>query len=587
VHYSRITDRHELDSLIAFHNSQNVPIALDTETTGLDPFSDRITDFILTGRTTDSAVMCPASLLGAVSLLSCPLVLHNFKFDFRMLLAAGVDLRGREFQDTMLMHHLVDENASHSLDAIVQDYYQDTYKEDFWNAHKTFQDATAESQLEYACKDAIYTLRLYYDLSEALQGREKLVEHVHRLARALHATEVLGIAVDVPYMQALGEKLGERIEILKREMRATCEVACQMVELNEWSKKIAAYKTDKGKAGVPKPEFSFDSSKQLISLLYSELRLPAQKNEKTKSVSVDWDSLEALKGKHPAIDKIQEYRGHQKVYGTYIEGTFERLRKGRIYPSFNVNGTVTGRISHSAPNLAQLPRDGGVRGIYVPDPGRVLISRDFSSLEVVIEANLTKDKNLVKICREGVSKHDITAAELKIDRQAAKTLNFAMQYWCTPFKVAKLLDISKGEAELVWAKFWDVYSGPKKLKAFTDKCVVEGKPIESLFGRRRHFDARPRGENDGDFRQAYNFIVQSPGADLTSRAFYLMAEWLGEMKYGRALWSIHDELLVEAKIEHAQEVDHRLGWQMTEVGNEIGLEIPLKSESSGNMDRWE
>jgi DNA polymerase-1 len=321
-------------------------------------------------------------------------------------------------------------------------------------------------------------------------------------------------------------------------------------------------------------------------LLYNTIGLPEQKSSKTKNISVDDTALENLKSQHQIVPLLQEYRGHHKIYSTYIEGTLEHSDHGRIYPSFNVNGTVTGRLAHSAPNMANLPKEGGVRGIYLAEDDHFLLSLDYSQLEVCIEANLTHDPNLVKIFLEGASKHDITAKELNVDRDTAKTLNFALQYWCSAWKVSQLLDVNAFEGQRIWNRYWEIYSGPKLLKEKTDQMVEAGTPIVSLFGRKRRFAPGKRPEWSGDYRQAYNFIIQSPGADITSRAFYLVDAALREKGWGKGLFTVHDELLLSVKKEHIVEAEALALKVMVGVGEELNLKYPLKAESSGGMERW-
>src|SRR5262249_12935152 len=156
-----------------------------------------------------------------------------------------------------------------------------------------------------------------------------------------------------------------------------------------------------------------------------------------------------------------------------------------------------------------------------------------------LEANLTGDKNLIRMLENGESKHDLTARELGCDRHTAKTLNFALQYWASHFKVAKLLGCSEPEALKIYNKYWKIYEGPKKLKAWTDNEINEGRPLKTLFGRKRRFEQRRRSAWDGDYRQGYNFLVQGTGADITSQAFYRMDEWFASRDRGRCLFTVH------------------------------------------------
>lgn len=578
-----------MKELISWLNSNAEWVALDLETTGLDGFKDDIVD-VQVGWGEEVSIF-RSEFADELPALSTRPVLHHGKFDIGFLARKGIDVTHWQYHDTMLLGHLLDENRdSYSLDSYVKELWNDPYKEEFWAKYKSYQEAPEEARYAYGAADILYTGRLYEHLLGSFEADEiptLLLQHVHRLQYALLKTEIAGIKVDTEYLVNLGVNLKSKIETLLPQMREMVSLEADLVELCLWIKELDKRKTVKGKARVPRPQFSFDSSAQLQTLLYNHLSLPIQYNDKTKNVSVDDSSLERIKGQHPVVPLIQEYRGLNKVYTAYIDGTLERMRDGRIYPEFRVNGTATGRISHANPNLGQLPKTGGVRGIYRPEEGNVFLSADYSQLEVCIEANLTGDTQLARIFTEGLSKHDITSTELRVSRDTAKKLNFALQYWCTARKVAKLLGVTEHEGEEIWKRYWEIYSGPKALKERTDRCVDSGEHLVTAFGRRRRFPVRRRTEFDGDYRQAYNFLIQGTGADLTSRAFYLISEWLQEQCLGRGLFTVHDEILLECSEKHWKTVEDRLIYTMVSVGDEVGLKIPLKAESSGPMSRWQ
>lgn len=566
-------------------------VAFDIETTGLTR-TDKIISAAVTGPTANDVAFFGPEMLH--ELLSAPsgliYVFHNAPFDLRHLAWAGVSLATKFlYRDTLILSHLLDENGEHGLGSLVKRYFNDNYKEEFWGKYKNFEAAPKEEGKAYNAKDVHYTLRLYRDLLTGLESDgvpESLSDHVHSLQRALLDTEIQGIAVDRDYLMHKGVDLKTRIEELRPRMQSLVSDAISIIECDDWVKEIEKRKTPKGRAGVSRPVFSFDSAKQLQALLYGVLALPEQRNEKTKAVSTDYDSLEKIKDLHPVIPLILEYREAQKIYGTYIEGTLERMVEGRIYPSFNVAGTATGRISHSNPNMGNMPRDGGIRGMFVPDARHVFISADFSQLEVCLSAHFTRDSNLLRIINEGVSQHDITAASLAIPRGLAKTVNFGMAYGCSHFKVAKVLGVSNEKGKEAYDKYWETYSGQKRVM---DECagkVDSGDPIISPFGRRRRFEVRTRKSWDSAYRQAWNALVQGTGSDCTSRAFYRTDDILRAKNIGRALFTIHDEILCQVKKEHWEEAQKILVNTMQSVGNEIALTIQLKAEPSGACERW-
>jgi DNA polymerase-1 len=566
--------------------------ALDLETTGLGR-QDRIISGAVTGPTENDVAFFSPELIH--ELLKAPygscFILHNASFDLKHLAWAGVRLHDHfEYTDTLILSHLLDENGEHGLGYLVKRYFDDNYKEEFWKKYKAAQDAPKEELAWYNARDVHYTFRLRALLQELLTNDgvpSELRSHVHQLQLSLLGTEIAGVAVDRDYLIQKGVELKARIESLLPKMREMVAAEIDIIECDEWVREIEKRKTPAGRARVPRPSFSFDSSKQVMALLYDRLELERQYNQKTKNLSVDYDSLEKLKNAHPIVAEIQTYRELNKVYTAYIEGTLERLVDGRVYPSFNVCGTATGRISHSNPNLGQLPREGGIRGIYVPDPGHVFISADFAQLEVCLSAHFTRDANLLAIVEGGASQHDITSTSLGIPRHQAKTLNFAMQYGCSHYKVAKILGVSEKEGKRLYDKYWETYSGQKRVMDQCANRVDRGEPIISPFGRRRRFEVCKRAPWDSAYRQAWNALVQGTGSDCTSRAFYLADQRLRGLGIGRALFTVHDEILIQAKKENSEEAVKILVDAMQQVGQQLQLSVTLKADCSGPMPRWE
>ncbi len=591
-----LSSEKEVWDIIEHHVDKNSVVVLDTETTSVNPHEAQLVDIQINGREDDEALNFPAEFahcLLAFNDAPNTLVFHNFKYDLIVLSRVNglFQQLASRVRDTMLMSHLVDENRdSHSLNSWVLELTGDTYKDDFWRKHASYLDASVDERLAYSCADIVYTRRLYLHLTARLTQSgvgDSLVQHVHRLASALFRTELEGIAIDVPYLSDIGITLNTQIEEIKPKMKALVELPVEAVELDMWQHELDKRKTPKGKAGVPRPVFSWDSNKQIQALLYGELGLPVQKNEKTRSISVDDASLEKINTHHAIVPLLQKYRGLHKVYGAYIEGTLDRMREGRIYPSFNINGTVTGRISSSNPNMQQLPKDGGIRGIYVPDSGYRFITCDYAQLEVTLAAHFSRDKQLLKIVEEGASQHDITAESLGIPRDLAKTLNFAAQYRCSHYKVAKLLGVTEEEGKRIYDKYWQTYSGLKRLMDTCDRMVDSGKFIVNPFGRIRRFEEKKRSPWDKAYRQAFNALIQGTGADLCSRAFYLVDDALRASGAGKGLFTVHDELVVTVLKERVDEGRALLQSVMKTVGEEIRLTVPLSTDCSEGVERWE
>lgn len=564
-------------------------LVFDLETTGLNKRDDKVLELSISVPGTDVGLVYSPDFLPLLKEYRGTLVGHNIvDFDQAFLIPFGVHMDPDRVHDTMLVHHLWDENKSHKLDDIVKEHYQDDYKEVFWSKYKEYSDAPEEERVIYAGKDTVYTARLYSLLADLIASGEinlDLVRHVHHLAFALAETSRRGVRVDLPYLTDLGVKLKTRLNELDPLMRSSAEIEIKAVEYELWLKELDQRSTVKGKAGVPKPVFNFNSPKQLQRLLYDQLGMPKQ--YKKKKLTTEFDALEAVKHLHPMVGYLQEQRELGKLYGTYVEGITQWLNGELIYPEFHVNGTVTGRISHSKPNLGNLPKTGGYRGFIVPEPGMVIISADFSQLEVCLAAHFTQDKSLLSIIYEGKSQHDITAAGMEIKRDLAKPVNFSMQYGASHFKVANLLGVSPEEGLIAYNKYWATYAGLKQGMDACGKMVDEGTPIVTLYGRKRRFEKRDRKPWDQAYRQAWNAKVQGTGADMTSISFYRVHEELKRRGWGYGLWTVHDEVLISVHTQYAVDAEKLLCETMVGIGTELGLSVPLKVESSGAMSRWE
>ncbi len=552
---------------------------LDTETTSLDPFVATVVSYTVAVPSGEDVYFFPGHFLTTLKELKVPLVLQNFKYDFAVCYRNGVDLRiNGLLHDTMLLDHLVNEENEHSLDAMVKRHFNDPYKEVFWGLrvrtvqkrmevvteycehcedmdrewscgcckkelklvdvqeeykYEKIEDATEEELIEYSGKDAGYTAKIYLKL--VFDVPIVLAEQVRQFALALYDTELRGIAVDLPYLNEKGVDLGSKLTLLESQFKESCLLDIETIELELYEKELDKRKTIKGKASVRRPRFNLASTAHICTLLYDKLRLPERKSKKG-SRTVDDAALESLAEGHPAVQNLRLYRESYKVKTSFIDGTLEKMRGNRIYPSFNINGTVTGRISSSSPNMQQLPRDGGVRGIYIPDPGYVFLSYDYSQLEVTLAAHFSRDPNLLRIVSEGASQHDITAEGLGITRNLAKTVNFAMQYGAGVQKIQLVLGCTEVEAQRAYDNYWLTYKG---LHQFIQEChrkIEVGEPLASPFGRVRHLPSKPQiDEEHGDsgfyskrdkafvywrdiywrgvLRQGPNSLIQGTGAD--------------------------------------------------------------------------
>lgn len=587
MQFIRIDSEDQLTPLLA--RFKDADLALDTETTSKDAKVAELLKIVFSfdGETSYS---CDAELLPLIPLTQVKrLRIQNFKYDYHVLYRHGVNLLEVPVIDPMLLHHLVDENAEYNLEYLTRTYYEDTYKKVFWDKYKTYEEASPEDALEYECKDAIYHYKLVDLLLDKLTGKQVLIQHVHRLANELLRTEIEGIRVDRPLMEATKENMGGQIDAYLPALRREFSVECQEWEFNKWDEEINKRIKPDARARVAKPDFNFGSTKQIQWLLYEKLKLPVLTRTKTKAPSTDYDTICKLLEQCGRLVIYRDYIDIKTIYGTFVKGLLERVTDGKIYPEFNVNGTVTGRISHSNPNMGNMPKEGVYRNFFLPDIDHAIIGADYEQLEIVIEAHVTSDPNLAKIVSEGASKHDITAEGLKIDRATAKTVNFALGYHCGVNKLSKILKCSHKEAQYQYNKYWDLYFGCRDLKLKTDMLVDAGLPVANLFGRKRSFPTvyPEPWMRDSAKRQAYNFMIQGPGGDFMNRSFYIAAKQFRERGYGRMLWTVHDEAVASVKREHVEEASALLVTTMQNVPKEYNLKYALKAKPYGPFLMWQ
>jgi len=496
--------------------------------------------------------------------------------DTIILYKHGIDIRDKQVYNLIDMHHLIDENANHSLDTRVKEVFNDPYKEIFWGKYQNYEDAPESEATEYACKDAIYTYRL--GVKDLQQVPTDLYQHVKSLGRSLLETELNGLKVNLRLIQETKDSLDTEIQAYLPKLKEEFYEQTEIWELQEWAKEISKRKSNDGRLRVQRPVFNFDSDKQIAWLVYEALKCPALVKTKTGNPSTNSEALLALSESRPALKTLCQYKETKAIYNTFVEGMLTRVENNRIYPHFNVSGTATGRLSHSDPNMGNLPKTGVIRNFFIPDVEMAIIGADYSQLEVVIEANLTNDPNLIRILTEGASKHDITAEGLGIDRNQAKTLNFALQYGAGAGKVGKILGVSKHEAEDIFRRYWELYSGINALKEKVNEEIERTGQITNLAGRTRHFP-RPRDKYEmyRQQRQAYNFLIQGVAAECCNRAFY---------RYGKGLFSVHDEIVAQVPIADAETEKARLIQVMENISKDFNFKYSLKAVAYGPFDCW-
>ena len=498
---------------------------------------------------------------------------HNLKFDLGLLYRHGIE-RKRDFADTMLLAWLLDPESSVGLDSVAKRMlghdmiaYKETVKKG-----EDFSNVAIDAACRYASEDAYITYLLYFKLLDAHKAKSShLIEEARKveypLVNTLIAMEFAGIKLDVEFFQKLAASTKERLEAL----------TARIYEL----------------AGT---EFNINSTKQLASVLFEQLGLPPVK--KTKSgYSTNEATLQALRGKHPIIELILEYRELFKLKSTYIDPLLEHAKKDahhRIYTHFVQTGTATGRLASKNPNLQNIPIKTEVgrriRYGFIAEEGYKLVGIDYSQIELRLLAHFSKDPALLEAFRKGRDIHTETAiklfgeSEAAAKRHIAKSINFGLIYGMGSKKLAETLGISTKEAKAIIESYFRSFPTVKSYLESIQEFAKSHGYVETLLGRRRYFDfASATGARLAAFlREAVNTVFQGSAADLIKMAMNAIDKELQGEGDARMLLQIHDELIFEVPQERAEEFAHRFKELMEGI---YTLEVPLEC-SVAIADRW-
>jgi len=418
--------------------------------------------------------------------------------------------------------------------------------------------------------DAAELIRLWEKLYDTLieQGMEELYNRIEApLIPVLAQMERVGFMVDPEVLRDLDKEFSSRLD-----------------ELTE-----AVYR-EAGHA------FNIQSTKQLGTVLFEEMGLPAVKKTKT-GYSTDIEVLEKLSGSHPIIDMLIEYRQISKLKSTYIDGLLDKIdpRDHRIHTRFSQTGTATGRLSSNDPNLQNIPvrQEVGrqIRQAFVAaDEAHILVDADYSQIELRVLAHISEDPAFIRAFTEGEDIHTRTASEI-FDipigdvtfemRRRAKAVNFGIVYGISDYGLSRNLGITRVEAQRYIDQYFVRYPG---IKAYMDRVIAEGREkgyVTTLLGRRRpipelrskNYTVRSFGE-----RAAMNTPIQGSAADIIKMAMIAVARKLDEMKLrSKLILQVHDELIVDAAREETDMVIEILKEQMEHV---IELKVPLVADIS-------
>lgn len=506
---------------------------------------------------------------------------HNLKFDYRVLLNAGIEVKGIEF-DTMIASFLLNPGTrQHGLDALTftEFGFEKISKEDLLGKGKEkieFREVETEKLGIYSCEDADFTNRLVAQLDKPLHknGLEKLFKEIEMpLVKVLADMEEAGIEIDVKFLQEMNKEMDKRIAELEKKI----------------------YKS----AGL---EFNIKSTKQLAEVLFDKLEISTGEIKKTKTgISTAADELDKLKDAHPIITLIQEYRELTKLVSTYVKALPELVnpKTKRIHTSFNQTVAATGRLSSSEPNLQNIPvrtelgRE--IRKAFVAPRGKKLLALDYSQIELRLAAHLSGDEKMIEAFKNGADIHTSTAAEInqvspeavsKQMRNEAKAINFGVLYGQGAHGLAQAAGVPYWRAKEFIDQYFSVYTGVRK---YLDESIVfaqEKGYVETLLGRRRYLpeiNSSVMMVKKAAERMAVNTPLQGTAADMIKKAMIEVAAEIENKKLpARLLLQVHDELIIEVEEKAVLEVAASIKKIMEEV---LVLKVPVIVEAKFG-DSW-
>ncbi|MCB1720736.1 MAG: DNA polymerase I, partial [Alphaproteobacteria bacterium] len=609
--YTLINDEKTLQAWIddAYKRGE---VCIDTETTALTPVKAKLVGISLSSEVGKAAyiplghVAEQADLLGesqgadipqlsmdkALGMLkplledkSVMKVAHNMKYDWQLFAKHGIHVHPCD--DTMLISYVLDGSShKHSMDSLSERYLDHTpisYKEvaGTGKSQVTFDRVTIEKALDYAAEDADVTLRLYKLLKPRLV-RENMVsvyENIERpLIPVIAQMELDGVKVDPAILRAMSTDFGKRIADLEEDI----------------------YKL----AGTP---FNIASPKQIGKILFEQMGLDSGKKTKTGQHSTDVKTLEDLASQgHEIVQKILEWRGLSKLKSTYTDALQEQIvpETGRVHTSYHMTGTSTGRLASSDPNLQNIPirtEDGRkIREAFIADTGYVLLSVDYSQVELRLAAEMAGVEALQRAFKDGVDIHTLTASQVfdvpldKVDpetRRRAKAVNFGIIYGISGWGLAKQLGCDPVDAadfiKRYLARFPEIKDYMEEKK---DEARANGY-VKTLYGRKcftPNIHAKIPAQRGGSERAAINAPLQGTAADIMKIAMAKMPVALERAGLkARMLLQVHDELIFELPTEELEATSKLVREIMENSWKIMGVDIsvPLIAEA-GSGHSW-
>jgi DNA polymerase-1 len=593
-----VNDDQSLGEMLQHLNNAKV-ISFDTETTSTDQMRADLVGislavdsdegwYIPVGHQAELGQQLPLkkiidALRDPFTNTNIPKVGHNLKYDFVMLARNGLQPTPLTF-DTMIAEWLTNP-TSHNLGLknlawVRVDFRMTEITELIGTGKKqiTMDLVPIEKVAPYAAMDAIAVIRLLPGLQAELKANSalKLFEEIEMpLVPVLANMEMTGIALDINFLRQMSNELQTR--------------------LDELENRVYEYVGER---------FNINSTQQLSAAIFNRLKLvPPDRTRRTEAgnYSTSAEVLESLKGKHPVVDLLLEYRELSKLKSTYLDALPEQVnpRTGRVHTSYNQAGSVTGRIASSDPNLQNIPvrteLGRQVRQAFIAAAGFTLLSVDYSQVELRIAAHMSNDQAMLAAFRASQDIHTTTAAAIlgktldkvtKDERRNAKAINFGLLYGMSPFGLTRSSDLTLAEAEDFVEAYFKQFPGVKGYLDNMRRLAAKQGYVETLLGRRRYFPGLKSGGNQAtrarEEREAINAPIQGTAADIMKIAMVRVSKALNENGLsGHMLLQVHDELVLECPLKELKKTAQIV---RTMMENAYNLVIPLKTEARSGHD---
>ena len=506
---------------------------------------------------------------------------QNLKYDLEVLHNYDIHLAGPMW-DTMIAHYLIQPELHHNMDYMAEIYlnYQTIHIDELIGPkgknQRSMRDLSPTLVYEYACEDADITLRLKNKLEPELKKFEceKLFYDIEMpLMPVLAEMEMNGVCLDTQSLQETSRVFTDRMN----------EIEARIYEL----------------AGQ---QFNIASPKQVGEILFDKLKIVEKaKKTKTGQYVTSEEVLQQLRNKHEIVADILEHRGLKKLIGTYIDALPKLInpRTGHIHTSFNQTVTATGRLSSSDPNLQNIPirgEDGKeIRKAFIPEPGCLFFSADYSQIELRVMAHLSQDENMVRVFSEGKDLHAATAANIykkpieevtRDERTKSKRANFGIIYGITVFGLAERLDIPREEAKMLIDGYFQTFPQVHDYMEQSKEVARKQGYVVTLFGRRRYLpdinshNATVRGFAE---RNAINAPIQGTAADIIKVAMIrIFQRFKAEGIRSKMILQVHDELNFSVYPDEKERVEQIV---LEEMQRAFPLSVPLVADS-GFGQNW-